>query len=146
MMPLPAYIHNRVCISLVVAIMASPLPSQFTPEPDLYPLYPSTQHLNPLLSLHSGLSPAQKHTLVQHLLARACVFANLAVFAFLLADPNTCTYLDPAVQDEDSLGLLSTTILGFGGDSNRDVEREECVRLLVKEGANVNVPDKASQR
>ena len=146
MTPLPAYVHNRVCISLVAAIMASPLPSQFTPEPDLYSLYPSAQHLDLLLSLHSGLSPAQKHTLVQHSLACACIFANFAVFAFLLADPNMHTYLDLAVQNEDGLSLLSTTILGFGGDSDRDVKHEECVRLLVKEGANVNVPDKVSQR
>jgi hypothetical protein len=130
----------------MMASPLSPLPSSaFTPEPDLHPLYPSAQYLDPLLSPNSGLSPNQKQILVQHSFSRACVFAELALLAFLLADPNARTYVDLAIEDEDGLGLVSTAILGFGGESERDVEREECVRLLVNEGADVNAVDKGEQ-
>lgn len=120
----------------------SPLPSDaFVPEPDLHPLYPSLSYLEPLLVTTSGLSPAQKHDLVQHSLLRACTFADHALLSYLLSDPNPRAYVDLAVQDEDGLGLISTTILGFGGESDRDLDREECVRLLVSEGADVNATD-----
>ncbi|KAF8587324.1 hypothetical protein K439DRAFT_1652322 [Ramaria rubella] len=127
-----------------IASPMSPLASfAFAPEPDLHPLYPTATYVDPLLSPNSGLSPPQKHDLVQHSLSRACTFADLALLAYLLADPNPRSYVDLAIQDEDGLGLISTTILGFGGESERDVEREECVRLLVSEGADVTTPDKA---
>ncbi|KNZ78519.1 Dilute domain-containing protein C25B8.08 [Termitomyces sp. J132] len=39
--------------------------------------------------------------------------------------------------DEDGLGLVSLAIHGFGAESERDVEREECVRLLIAQGADL---------
>lgn len=131
-----AYTHLRL------AIMALPLTSDpFVPEPDLHPLYPTPPYLDPLLATNSGLSPPQKQDLVQHSLLRACTFADLSLLSYLLADPLPRSYVDLAVQDEDGLGLISTTILGFGGDSDRDLDREECVRLLVSEGADLNTTD-----
>ncbi|KAF8527881.1 hypothetical protein BU17DRAFT_73568 [Hysterangium stoloniferum] len=120
-----------------------PHDSAFIPEPDLNPLYPSAAYLDPLLATYSGLSSSQKQKLVQHSLWRACDFAELVLLTYLLSDPKARFYVDLEVQDEDGLTFISTTILGFGGESERDVEREECVRLLVSEGADVNVSDKA---
>lgn len=113
----------------------------FVPEPDLHPLYPTPLYLDPLLAANSGLSPPQKHDLVQHSLLRACTFADLTLLSYLLSDSLPCSYVDLAVRDEDGLGLISTTILGFGGDSDRDLDREECVRLLVTEGADLHTAD-----
>ena len=45
------------------------------------------------------------------------------------------------MQDEDGLGLVSITILGFGPESDRSVEREECIRLLIPQGADPNQTD-----
>jgi hypothetical protein len=112
-----------------------------TPEPDLHPLYPSTAHIALQLSSHSGLSPDQKSRLVAHCLTRACVFAELSVLQYLLSDPQAQAYVDLGMQDEDGLGLVSLTIHGFGAESERDVEREECVRLLITQGADLK-PDK----
>lgn len=112
-----------------------------TVEPDLQPLYPTPSQLSHLLSPNVGLSPAQKTELVNHCLTRACVFGDFTLLSHLLSDPNTQPFLDLGKQDEDGLGLISTTILGFGSESDRDVEREECVRLLIAEGADVNLPD-----
>ncbi|CDO73489.1 hypothetical protein BN946_scf185013.g124 [Trametes cinnabarina] len=92
-----------------------------TVEPDLQPLYPTPAQISDLLSPHAGLSPTQKAELVSHCLA----------------------YVDLSKQDEDGLGLISTAILGFGSESERDIEREECVRLLVSEGCDVNTADYA---
>ena len=127
-----------------MATPLSPLPviAAFTPEPDLHPLYPSAIYLDPLMAADSGLSPTQRQELVQHSLFRACTFADLGLLAYLLADPNARSYVDLAVEDDDGMGLVTITILGFGGESERDVEREECVRLLVGEGADVTSPDK----
>ena len=63
------------------------------------------------------------------------------MLSYLLAEPNAQPHVDLGRQDEDGLGLISSTILGFGSESERDVEREECVRLLIAEGADVNLPD-----
>lgn len=61
--------------------------------------------------------------------------------SYLLSEPYAQPHIDLSKQDEDGLGLISATILGFGSEGDRDVEREECVRLLVVEGADVNLPD-----
>ena len=63
------------------------------------------------------------------------------LLSFLLADTHARPFVDLAVRDEDGLGLISFTILGFGSESDRDVEREESVRLLISEGADVSAPD-----
>lgn len=112
-----------------------------TVEPDLQPLYPTPSQLSHLLSPNVGLSPAQKTELVNHCLTRSCVFGDLTLLSYLLADPHAQPFLDLGKQDEDGLGLISTTILGFGSESDRDVEREECVRFLIAEGADVTLPD-----
>lgn len=109
----------------------------FSPEPDLHPLYPSQASIAPLLSPHFGLSPAQKADLVTHCLARSCAFGDLSVLQFLLSDSQAQNYIDLNTRDEDGVGLISTTILGFGSESERDVEREECVRLLIAQGADI---------
>ena len=61
---------------------------------------------------------------------------------YLLRDPQAQPHVDLCIRDEDDIGLISTTILGFGSDSDRDIEREECVRFLLSEGADVDTPDK----
>ncbi|KAI8980743.1 DIL domain-containing protein [Trametes punicea] len=118
-------------------------PVDLTVEPDLQPLYPTPTQILDLLSPSVGLSPAQKTELVSHCLTRACVFADLALLSFLLSDPQAQAFVDLSTQDEDGLGLISTAILGFGSESERDIEREECVRLLVSEGCDVNAADHA---
>ncbi|KAA1468705.1 hypothetical protein DENSPDRAFT_485477 [Dentipellis sp. KUC8613] len=118
-------------------------PIDLSPEPDLHPIYPSISFLAPLLSSHSGLAPAQKAELVSHCLYRAAIFGDLSLLSFLLTDPHSQPFVDLSVTDEDGLGLISITILGFGSESDRDVEREESVRLLISEGADVNTPDNA---
>lgn len=115
--------------------------SRFAPEPDLHPLYPTSGHVVPLLAPDSGLSPQQRAALVAHSLTRACTFGDLSVLQFLLSDPLAQPHVDLDIRDEEGLGLISTAILGFGAESERDVEREECVRLLIAEGADVNATD-----
>ncbi|KAF9044627.1 hypothetical protein BDZ89DRAFT_1059099 [Hymenopellis radicata] len=109
-------------------------------EPDLHPLYPSTAYIAVLLSSHSGLTPDQKAKLVSHCLARSCMFAELSVLQYLLSDSHCQNFVDLNTRDEDGQGLISLTIYGFGADSDRDIEREECVRLLVQQGADLS-PD-----
>jgi hypothetical protein len=108
-----------------------------SPEPDLHPLYPAPGYIAPLLSSRSGLSPPQKAELVSHCLTRSCVFGDLQVLSYLLGDSHAQPYVDLSLRDEDGLGLISIAILGFGSESERDVEREECVRLLIAQGADV---------
>ncbi|KAI0652121.1 DIL domain-containing protein [Trametes meyenii] len=112
-------------------------------EPDLQPLYPTTAQIGDLLSPTVGLSPSQKTELVSHCVVRACVFADISLLSFLLSDHHAQAFVDLSKQDEDGLGLISIAILGFGSESERDIEREECVRLLVSEGCDVNVADYA---
>lgn len=112
-----------------------------TVEPDLQPIYPTPSQLAHLLSPNVGLSPSQKVDLVSHCLTRACVFGDFTLISYLLSEPQAQPHIDLGKQDEDGLGLISITILGFGCGGDRDVEREECVRLLVAEGADVNLPD-----
>jgi Ankyrin repeat len=117
-------------------------PIDITLEPELHPLYPNPTQIEPLLSAHSGLAPAEKAELASHCLARACLFGDLSVLSYLLTDPQAQAYVDLSIQDEDGLGLVSLTIYGFGAESERDVEREECVRLLIAQGADINAADK----
>lgn len=114
----------------------------FEPEPDLTPLYPTPATVSPLLSPNFGLESGQKAQLVTHSLTRACVFGELSLLTYLLRDPQAQRHVDLCIRDEEGIGLVSTTILGFGSDSDRDIEREECVRLLLLEGADVETPDK----
>ncbi|KAI0274770.1 DIL domain-containing protein [Gloeopeniophorella convolvens] len=114
-----------------------------TPEPDLHPIYPSPSAVTLLLASQSGLDPPQKAELVSHCLYRACLFGDLSLLSFVLSDPQAQPFVDLGICDEDGLGLISLTILGFGPESDRDVEREECVRLLISEGADVNQQDNA---
>ena len=108
-----------------------------SPEPDLHPLYPTTTYLTSLLSPHSGLSSTQRAKLVSHSLSRACVFGELSLLQYLLSDPQTRPHVDLRTRDEDGLGLVTLVIHGLGADSDRDVEREECVRLLIAQGADL---------
>ncbi|KAI0080315.1 hypothetical protein K474DRAFT_1769549 [Panus rudis PR-1116 ss-1] len=114
-----------------------------TVEPDLQPLYPTPSQVAHLLSPSVGLSPSQKEELVSHCLTRACIFGDFTLLSFLLQDSQAQAYVDLGKQDDDGLGLISLTILGFGSENEREVEREECVRLLISEGADVNLPDNA---
>jgi hypothetical protein len=116
---------------------SSSLPFDLSPEPDLRPLYPTTGHINSLLSSHSGLTPSQKTDLTSHSLTRACVFGDLSVISYLLSDYQAQAYVDLSVRDDDGLGLVSLAIHGFGAESDRDIEREECVRLLISQGADL---------
>lgn len=108
-----------------------------TPEPELRPLYPSPNQVAPLLSPNSGLDPSQRTVLVSHCLSRACLFGDLGLLQYLLTDQQSWSYIDLGSRDDDGLGLVSQTIQGFGAESERDVEREECVRLLIAQGANI---------
>jgi len=112
-----------------------------TPEPELHPLYPSPSQIAPLLSPHSGLDPSQKMVLVSHCLSRACLFGDLGLLQYLLTDQQSRSYIDLGSRDDDGLGLVSQTIQGFGAESERDVEREECVRLLIAQGADIYSSD-----
>ncbi|KIK70898.1 hypothetical protein GYMLUDRAFT_32974 [Collybiopsis luxurians FD-317 M1] len=113
-------------------------PVDLDPEPDLFPLYPTTAHIAVHLSSHSGLDPEQKAQLVRHCLNRACVFSDLGILQYLFSDPQAHPFIDLGMQDEDGVGLVSLTIHGFGAESERDVEREECVRLLIAQGADLS--------
>ena len=117
--------------------MSSCSPIDLSPEPDLSPLYPTTSQICQQISSHSGLDSAQKAKLVAHCLTRACTFGDISVVQYLLSDPQTQLYVDLGLRDEDGVNLISLTIQGFGGDADRDVEREECVRLLVSQGADL---------
>lgn len=108
-----------------------------SPEPDLHPLYPTTAYISSLLTSQSGLAPTQRAELVSHCLTRSCTFGELPVLQYLLTDRQAQPYVDLGFRDEDGLGLVSLTIHGFGADSERDVEREECVRLLIAQGADM---------
>lgn len=112
-----------------------------TPEPDLHPLYPSPGQIAHLLSPHSGLDPLQKAVLVSHSLSRACLFGDLSLLQYLLFDHQAQPFVDLGARDEDGLGLVSQSIQGFGAESDRDIEREECARLLIAQGADVLNPD-----
>ncbi|KAG9314294.1 hypothetical protein JVU11DRAFT_5083 [Chiua virens] len=110
-------------------------------EPDLHPLYPSPGQIAYSLSPHSGFDPSQKAILVCHCLSRACLFGDLALLQYILTDRQAQPYVDLSARDEDGLGLISQAVQGFGSESDREVEREECVRLLIAQGADVSNAD-----
>lgn len=112
-------------------------PIDLSPEPDLHPLYPTIAQISQQISSDSGLHPSQKAELIAHSLTRACAFGDISVVQYLLTDAQTQAYVDLGLRDEDGVGLISLAIHGFVGDSDRDVEREECVRLLVSQGADL---------
>ncbi|KAF8140333.1 DIL domain-containing protein [Boletus edulis] len=112
-----------------------------TPEPDLHPLYPSPAQIAHLLSPHSGLAPPQKVILVRHCLSRACLFGDLALLQYILTDRQAQPFVDLSTRDEDGLGPISQAIQGFPSESDREIEREECVRLLIAQGADVSNAD-----
>ena len=109
-----------------------------SPEPDLCPLYPTISQISQQIGSHSGLDPAQKAKLVAHCLTRACTFGDISLIQYLLSDPQTQAYVDLGLRDEDGVNLISLAIQGFGVDADRDIEREECVRLLVSQGADTS--------
>jgi hypothetical protein len=112
-----------------------------TPEPDLHPLYPTSVSVAPLLSGDSGLTPAQKSELVAHSAHRACVFADLQLLQYLILDGQAQAHADLSRTDEDGLSLADVAITGFGAESDRDVEREECVRFLINQGVDIKQTD-----
>ncbi|KAG1838792.1 hypothetical protein DFJ58DRAFT_121541 [Suillus subalutaceus] len=85
-------------------------PLDFSPEPDLHPLYPSSSLISHSLSPDSGLAP------------QACVFGDLSLLHYLLSDHQSQPYIDLSARGEDRLSLISLAILGFGSESERDVE------------------------
>lgn len=107
-------------------------------EPDLHPLYPAVPQLSSQVSSQSGLNPTQKARLVAHCLIRSCIFGDFTLLQFLLNDPQTRAYADLGFRDEDGVNLISLAIQGFGGDADRDIDREECVRLLASQGADMS--------
>ena len=109
-------------------------------EPDLHPLYPTITYIASLLSPNICLSSSQKRELVGHCLSRFCLFGELSGLQYLLSDPQAQSYVDLGYRDDDGVGFVGLVIQGFGADSDRDVEREECVRLLISQGANLG-PD-----
>ena len=113
-------------------------PIDLSPEPDLHPLYPTITQISEQISADSGLNPSQKAELVAHCLTRACAFGDISLVQYLLTDRQAQAHVDLELHDEDGVGLVSLAIYGFRGDSDRDMEREECVRLLVSQGADLN--------
>jgi hypothetical protein len=112
-------------------------PIDLSPEPDLHPLYPTIAQISQQISSDSGLHPSQKAELIAHCLTRACAFGDISVVQYLLTDAQTQAHVDLGLRDDDGVGLISLAIHGFVGDSDRDVEREECVRHLVSQGADM---------
>jgi len=113
----------------------------FDPEPDLHPIYPTTSQLSNLLSSQSGLDPTQKSELVRHCLKRASLFGDPSLAQFLLRDAQAQTFVDLSLKDDDGVGLVSLAIQGYGGDPDRDIEREECIRFLVSQGADLSADE-----
>lgn len=112
----------------------------FISQPDLYPIYPTPQTLVELLD-GPALTIDQRRILVAHSLSKAVLFGDIALLTFILRNSLTRNHVDLSVVDEDGLGLVSQAILGFGEESDRDVEREESVRLLISEGADIVTGD-----
>ncbi|KAG8867732.1 hypothetical protein FRC20_005043 [Serendipita sp. 405] len=133
--------------------MSSRAPSQdfnvassiYFPQLDLHPLYPTPALLSQHLSTSSTLTPDERKTLANHSLQRACAFGDLSLLIFLINDERCNKWIDLEEKDEDGNTMVSVCITGFrgneGGNIERELEREECVRLLIKEGADLNVAD-----
>ncbi|KAF8758564.1 positive myosin-light-chain-phosphatase [Rhizoctonia solani] len=112
------------------------------------PSLPTPALLAVHLSSNSKDTEDQKRALVAHALNRACLFGDQGLITFLLHDPAARALVNLDVQDEDGVSLVSLTIQGFTptleseeSDNERDVEREECVRLLVQQGADIKTGD-----
>lgn len=101
---------------------------------DLSPLYPTAQGVDAVLD---SLADDQRHTLATHVLSRAILFADIALLTYLLRNKRTRSLADLLIKDEDGLVLVSQAILGFSQETERDIEREECIRLLISEGADM---------
>ena len=69
--------------------------------------------------------------LVTHCMTRACVFADLSFFQYILHDPQAHPFLDLNYQGEDGLVYLSIIMEGFESEADRDVERQEYLCLLI---------------
>lgn len=69
------------------------------------------------------------------------MFGDITLLTFLLHNSVSRNYVDLSVVDEDGLGLVSQAILGFGEESEQDIEREETVRMLIAEGADLITGD-----
>ncbi|KAG8833767.1 hypothetical protein FRC17_010140 [Serendipita sp. 399] len=133
--------------------MSSRAPSQdfnvatsiYFPQLDLHPLYPTPALLSQYLSISSTLTPDERKTLVNHSLQRACTFGDLALLTFLIHDERCNKWIDLEDKDEDGNTMVSICITGFRGNEEgnmeRELEREECVRLLIKEGADLSTMD-----
>ncbi|KIM30850.1 hypothetical protein M408DRAFT_271449 [Serendipita vermifera MAFF 305830] len=120
--------------------------SSFIPQPDLHPLYPTPLILSNQLSVSSTLTPAECTTLVNHSLIRACTFGDLALLTFILHDGKCNKWADLELKDEDNVTPIGICIMGFrpndgDADLEREMEREECVRLLIKQGVELSTTD-----
>src|ERR1700749_2582674 len=73
----------------------------FALEPDLHPVYPSPSLVTSLLASQAGLAPAQRTSLVDHSLTRACLFGDINLLSYLFADPQARVLLNLGLQDED---------------------------------------------
>ncbi|CAE6471778.1 unnamed protein product [Rhizoctonia solani] len=110
------------------------------------PSLPTPALLAVHLSSDSKDTEKDKRALVAHALNRACLFGDQGLLTFLLHDPAARTLADLNAQDEDGVSLVSLAVQGFTPKldqevDERDVEREECVRLLVQQGADVQTGD-----
>lgn len=134
-------LHHWIALALVPPMTVieplDPVSIDILSQPDLHPLYPTPVQISDLLT---SLSSADKSELIAHCASRASTFGDLPLLLHLITEPHARAHLDLGTRDEDGLGLISLAIHGFGGDNDRDVEREECVRLLVTHGADMQ-PD-----
>ncbi|CAE7213731.1 unnamed protein product [Rhizoctonia solani] len=110
------------------------------------PSLPTPALLAVHLSSDSKATEDEKRALVAHALNRGCLFGDQGLLTFLLHDPAARTLAKLDTQDEDGVSLVSLTIQGFTPKldhevDERDVEREECVRLLVQQGADIHSSD-----
>ena len=120
--------------------------SSFVPQPDLHPLYPTPSILSSQLSVSGTLTPEECATLVNHCLIRACVFGNLSLLTFILHDGRCNKWIDLEQRDEDGVTPIGVCIMGFRPhddevDLEREKEREECVRLLIRQGVELSSSD-----
>lgn len=120
--------------------------SSFIPQPDLHPLYPTPLILSSQLSVSSTLTPGECTTLVNHSLIRACTFGDLALLTFILNDGKCNKWADLELKDEDAVTPIGICIMGFrpndgDADLEREMEREECVRMLIKQGVELSTTD-----
>jgi len=114
----------------------------FSLEPDLHPLY-RLQLTYPSYYHRFGFGSFPKSELVSHSLSRACIFGDLSFYSI------SCLTIKRNLTSTSAharkTGLVDQScILGFGSESERDVEREECIRLLIAQGADPTSADKAS--